>query len=106
MKVSELTKILTCLQSHAPQGVGVFTIANETSIAPQSIRRYLRDHKDYFVQLPKEQLFQVNRFGPFKGDVEQMVEHYESAIQKKQSNFIWYVLIFLGAGVSLASSQF
>jgi len=104
LKVSELSKILEVLGSHAPKDVGVFSIANETGLAPQAIREYLSKYKDYFVQLPNEQSYQVNRFGKFGGCVDVMIQHYkkDQESQKFSSNW-WLYLLFISVSVTLVA---
>ena len=105
MKVSELSKILATLNSHTPKGVGVFSISKETSLDPQTLRVYLSKYKDYFVQLPNEQSYQINRFGKFKGSVDEMIQHYEKELesQKPRSNWLLYFL-FISVFVSLSAA--
>ena len=94
MKISELTKILETLDSRAPKGVGVFSISKETSLDPQTLRKYLAKYKDYFVKLPNEQSYQINRFGKFKGSVDDIIQHYEKELDSKKSSSNW-LLYFL-----------
>ena len=105
MKVSELSKILEALDSHTPKGVGVFSISKETTIDPQILREYLSKYKDYFVQLPNEQSYQINRFGKFKGSVDKIIQHYEKEIesQKSSSNWLLY-LLFISVFVALSAA--
>lgn len=92
LKVCELTKILNALNSHTPKGVGVFSISKETSLEPQNLRRYLSKYTDYFVQLPNEHLYQINRFGKFKGSIDEMIQDYEELLnsQKASNNRMLY----------------
>lgn len=105
MKISELTKILETLNSHAPKGVGVFSISKETSLDPQTLREYLAKYKDYFVKLPNEQSYQINRFGKFKGSVDDIIQHYENELDSKKSSSNWLLyFMFLSALIALGAS--
>jgi len=105
LKVLELSKILETLDSHAPKGVGVFSISKETCLDPQTLREYLSKYKDYFVKLPNEQSYQINRFGKFKGSVEEIIQYHEKELEsvKSSSNWLLYFL-FISAFVSLSAS--
>jgi len=105
LKVSELSKILEALDSQAPKGVGVFSISKETTLDPQTLREYLSKYKDYFVQLPNEQSYQINRFGKFKGSVDEIIQHYEKELesQKSSSNWLLY-LLFISVFVTLSAA--
>ncbi|OKY25236.1 hypothetical protein [Thalassotalea sp. PP2-459] len=103
MKVSELSKILETLNSHTPKGVGVFSISKETALDPQTLREYLSKYTDYFVQLPNEQSYQINRFGKFKGSIDDMIQHYEKELESQKPNSNWLLyLLFISAFVSLS----
>jgi hypothetical protein len=104
-KVSELSKILATLNSHTPKGVGVFSLSKETRLDPQTLREYLSKYKDYFVQLPNEQSYQINRFGKLKGSVDEMIQHYEKELEASQpsNNWLLYIL-FISAFVSLTAA--
>ena len=105
LKVLELTKILETLDSHAPKGVGVFSISKETTLDPQTLREYLSKYKDYFVKLPNEQSYQINRFGKFKGSVEEIIQHHEKELESTKSSSNWLLyFMFLSAFISLGAS--
>ena len=105
MKVCELTKILNALNSHAPKGVGVFSISKETSIDPQVLREYFSKYTDYFFQIPNEQSYQINRFGKFKGSVEEIIQDYEKELESAKSNNNWLLyFLFIAAFVVLSAS--
>jgi len=86
LKVIELSKILEALNSHAPKGIGVFSLSKETKLAPQTLRKYLAKYTDYFVKLPNTQSYQINRFGKFKGSVDDILQHYEQEVESKKRN--------------------
>jgi len=105
LKIDELSQILTTLEAHAPKGVGVFTLAKATKITAFTLRKYLTKYSDYFVKLPEEQSYQINRFGQFKGSIEDMVQHYEKELADKKSSNNWIMyFLFLSAFVSIGSA--
>lgn len=105
LKSNELSKILVALHTNHPKGVGVFSISKQTNVAPKIIREYFSKYPDYFVQLPNERLFQINRFGKFKGSVGEILKHYERDLEAKKSTSNWLVyLLFISAFVSLSSA--
>ena len=104
LKASELAKILHVLNSHSPQGVGVFCLARETSLEPHVLRQYLSKHTDYFVQLPNEQSYQINRFGECKGSIEAMVKNHEKALtSQKPGHYGLLYFLFIAAFISLST---
>ena len=106
MTVSELSKILKSLNSHSPKGVGVFAVAKETGLAPQTIREYLSKYRDYFVSLPDEQTYQINRFGKFEGSIDEIIKHYEKTIKSKTYiSYWWLYLLFVSIFVTLISAN-
>jgi len=104
LTTSELAKILEALQTSQPKGVGVFSISRVTKIDPQTIREYLSKYTDYFVQLPNEQSYQINRFGKFKGSVDAIIQHYEKELETKRSSNNWLIyLLFISAFITLSA---
>jgi len=105
LKLDDLSLILATLEAHAPKGVGIFTLAKETKLTAFTLRKYLAKYSDYFVKLPEEQSYQINRFGQFKGSTDEIIQHYEKTLADKKSGNNWIIyILFLSAFVSTGSA--
>ncbi|MBC3767114.1 hypothetical protein [Neptunicella marina] len=104
MKARELEKILSVLNTYSPKGVGIFTLAKETQIGPNNLRNFLTQYPEYFVQLPDEPLYQINRFGQFHGDKRLMLEYHQKqfCLPKAHSSWLLFMLL-IGVFVSLSA---
>jgi hypothetical protein len=104
LKVSELSNTLELLKTNYPKGLGVFSISKEADIEPQTLREYRSKYNGYFVQLPNEQSYQINRFGKFKDSTQEMILDYENELKAKKSNSNWLLyLLFIAASMSLSA---
>jgi len=105
LKALELAKILETLDSHAPKGVGIFSISKETTLDPQTLREYLSKYKDYFVKLPNEQSYQINRFGKFEGSIEKIIQNHEKELEFTKNSTTWLLyFMYLSAFISLGGT--
>ncbi|REL29652.1 hypothetical protein DXX94_02375 [Thalassotalea euphylliae] len=57
-----------------------------TGIKPFTLRKFVEIHKEYCTQIPNTQLFGINNFGTFKGNVAEMVKHYQNKLEQENKN--------------------
>lgn len=95
MQSSELKSILFILKNKTLKGVGIFTLSNETKIPPYDLRQYLSKYSDYFVNISDKHKFKINRFGRFKGDIDDILEFHQVELEKESSKYFWVIYLAL-----------
>ena len=93
MTEQQLDAILKALKEHYPNGQGVISLSMETGIEQSELRKYLKANPDYFIRRGSEERYLLNRFGPFQGETQAILEHYQQVQQRpsKSSNFLlWF----------------
>lgn len=105
MTQDEFTQILDCMEKPGPKGMSLASLAGESGIDIQSLKKYLAQFPDYFVQLPESRRYKVNRFGRFKGDVSRMLKNHEKTLQTKRSSyFLLYFMLLVAAMTSITAA--
>ncbi|NRA85697.1 MAG: hypothetical protein HRU22_18550 [Gammaproteobacteria bacterium] len=95
MNSNQLQLILNSINLASPKGVGIFALSKETAIDNQTLRNFLKNNPDYFVKLPKQSSYQLNRFGKFKGSVGLMLHDFNAKQQPQLLTNNWLLIIIL-----------
>lgn len=93
MEIETATKILRKIESHGKSGCGVSSIASSTDVGPSEIREFLSEHPDMVIKSSTKPTYTINRFGPYKGSVDNMLDSMVKT--SKTNHFFWYFFIAL-----------
>lgn len=97
MTEQQLDLILNAMHSHYPNGIGIISLSLETGIEQTSIRKYLKSNPDYFIRRGNEERYLLNRFGPFQGEAQAILEHFQQTQQRLNRSFSFLLWLFAGA---------
>ncbi|MBT8141935.1 MAG: hypothetical protein HKN88_03805 [Gammaproteobacteria bacterium] len=90
-------KILDYFKENPDARVRPLSLSNEIDADPIIIDRVLSKYYKFFLYLPTEKQYKLNRSGKFKGDVVTMKIHAEELVKEK--NFFqkyWYYITLTG----------
>ena len=88
-------KILEALASYGENGCGIISLSLDTGLNQQTLRRFLRKHKEYCVPLIGESKHRLNQLTEENDSVEKIIDSIEQQQAKEKVNarvsnaFIW-----------------
>lgn len=90
-------KILDYFKANPDAKVRPLSLSNEIDETPTDVDEALAECPMFFLYLPTEQSFKLNRSGKYKGDVVTMKIHAEDIVKGK-SFFVkhWYLIVLSG----------
>ena len=74
--------ILKAIESSGHMGSGILSIANKTKIHAAKVRQFLNENKDMVCHSRARHVYTLNRFGPYKGSVQDMLKAVQATIDK------------------------
>ncbi len=94
-KTLEVTlKILDYFKANPDAKVRPLSLSNEIDETPTDVDEALAECPMFFLYLPTEQSFQLNKSGLYKGDVVTMKIHAEDLVKKKNIfQKHWYLIV-------------
>jgi len=78
-KSNELLALAKALDGESPKGISLLRVATKSNVSIERVKELLTVHTDYFVNVGGKGVFALNRFGPFKGKIEEI----EAAIERE-----------------------
>jgi len=95
MEIETAKKILREIESHGKSGCGVSSIASSTDISHSEIREFLNEHPDMIIKSRTRPAYIINRYGPYKGSVDKMLDSMIKKKKKKTNHIFRYFFIAL-----------
>ena len=82
MNIECIKVILEELDANDKKGCGVLSLALKTGLPQSDIRAFLTTHNDCAIPIGGQSKYKINRYGPHKGSVKEMLKTIE-----KQKNW-------------------
>lgn len=76
-EADDVIALVRAIEPAGRAGIALPAIAARVSIAPKRVKRLLRRHSEYFVQIADEPKFALNRFRKFRGSAELIIADIE-----------------------------
>jgi len=104
VKVSESIKIFSALSATKSNGMTIISLSRESEIDISVLRKCLTKNKDFFVRVGEKQIYTINRFSKYKGDIERMIVAVEDMNQSKASNMYLYFILMAAVFTTLMAN--
>jgi len=82
----EVLAIANALDGESSKGLALLSVATKSVLPIERVKNLLAFHTDYFVNVGGKDIFTLNRFGPFKGNIEEIaadIEREADAAEKR-----------------------
>jgi len=93
-KVDVCKKILDYFRENPDASIRPLSLSNEINEDANLVEEVLKRCRSFFLYLPTEQVYKLNKSGEFKGDIVMMKINAEDALQEK--SFFrkhWYLIV-------------
>ena len=109
ISIQNAALILEALASHGSEGCGVISLSMETGVNKAKLRYFLMKNKDFAIPVYGKSKFKINKFGPQKGSIAEMIETMQhhgadsfagrlASVMQGSTETTFYVLaVYLGA---------